>query len=687
MKRPMLAVGLSFAAATWVFFFFGVSPLVASALCAVGGAVLYLARRSEISLPVALFSAALAFGLCYLFAARSVTPLERRAGDEVAIRGIVTQVQYTPPSYTLTVNASFPEETGLPGTALRVRGYGDLEYFPGDGLLGRVRLEELRSSQGYHHSQGVFMGARLVSAEPHTALSLPEAALSLSIIARGRMTGHLYANLPPSSAGVMAAMVLGERESLADDVADALNRSGTIHLVSVSGLHLSILIGCVMGLLARLKAGRRLRLLLGGVAALAFSLLVGLSPSIARALVMMLIWLLAQSLSQRSDSLNSLGTALILIVIFAPHWVLSRGLWLSFSSSAGISVLSPRLMDRIDARYEGSPPLRRRLAKLVLGAGAVSVSAYAFSLPILLISTGWVTLISPLANTAIAPLSTPALVCGMLCALFPAVPAPIAWVAAFCTDMIVSVSKLFAAIPFVVFTLDEGWRLVWVVLAFGLILLLIRFRAAKELRKCGALVLVLTFALGNLAWGLARRSTVELVAIEGCSPTILLREDSAVLIGTPTIYEMGRLTRYLEFRGVRQLDVILAYDQGDQIGSPLLRLVERYPQALVVGPDDAYVLGELAQALPDTEVYSAGYATLSVLGGVLLEVPLAGDLVRLGVGKILAVKSGAEYPEELPRGHIRIWKEGVVASVPALSPAWEPMGGALFGERRFVLKV
>lgn len=686
MKRPMLAVGLSFAAATWVFFFFGVSPLLFSAACALTGFAVILIRRSSRVISVVLLSAALAFGLCQLYQSRAITPLESRAGERIKVKGIVTEVQCRPPAYTLTLRAEFSEDD-LPTAYLNVRGYGELEFLPGDGLSGYVQLEELRSSHSYHHSRGVFMGARLLTAEEHTALSLPEAVTALFTRMQNRMVGNLYDNLPQPTSDLLAAMALGARDNLDDDVLSVLNRSGTVHLISVSGLHLSVLIGCLQGLFARLKLGKRLSSLLCAVGAFCFAMLVGFSPSITRALVMMLIWLLSRGVSQRSDSLNSLGVAMIVTTLFAPHWVLSKGFWLSFSSTFGIVALSPPLLAKLVARYKENSRVKRRLANLIFGSGLVSLCAYAFSLPVLLVTTGWVTIASPVANALISPLITPALVCGMLCAAIPGIIAPVAWLANACTGLIVAVSKMFANIPFTVFTLDDFWRLLWVVLVFGVVAFLLYTKAEKKIRLYGVLLLAFAFAVGSLTHGMASCDKVEVIALEGCSSTILLRENSAVLLGTPTVYEIGKLGRYLEFRGVEQLDVILAHDQGEQIGSSIIRLGQRHPEAMIFGPDDGYVLGQLARAIPGSQIYSCGYATMTVLGGVQLKVPPSSDTVHIMAGSTGIIKNKGAYTTYTPTEYVHIWQDGVLVWTPRTPPAYEPVGAMLFGERRLVLTI
>ncbi|MGI6403859.1 MAG: ComEC/Rec2 family competence protein [Oscillospiraceae bacterium] len=269
-----------------------------------------------------------------------------------------------------------------------------------------------------------------------------------------------------------------------------------------------------------------------------------------------------------------------------------RGLWLSCASTAGIVLFSKPLYQTLEgfcfAGSSGAP----KVAGYFLGAAAVSMGAYAFSFPILLAGTGWISLLTPLANVLVAPLSAPALVCGMLCALFPFLP-PAAFITNLCINWILSISRLIASIPLFTFSLDEFWKVLWLLLGAAVTALLFRWRADKALRRYGAALLVLAFSLGSITLSFAQRHEVELVALENCSPLVLIRGEKAVVVGTPSPYEIRTLSRYLEFRGVEQLDALIAADCGEQIHSGLLTLVRDFSPGLVAGPDDDYILSML----------------------------------------------------------------------------------------------
>ena len=737
MKRPLLVVGISYAGATWASFFLG-GALVLSVLSAVAGLVLLLLRERNGRMAAAvLLSAAVAFAAWEAYHARAIAPLRAAVGRDVTVQGVVTAVDARRlPTYALTVRASFPADN-LPDTLLRLRGWGELGFEPGDGIHATVRMEELMGSHAFYNSRGVFMSARLLEYRHFDELTFWHRGERFFLQRRAQAVENVRHHSSPLNANMVAGMTLGHLDEMAPELATALSRAGVIHMVVVSGMHLSILVGLIAELLRRLRAGQRASALAGMGAALGFAFLVGLSPSIMRALIMMLVYLGAGMFSRRSDSLNSLGFALLLICIAAPHWMLDRGLWMSFCATAGIIVWSGPMIERIKRRYAGESLPVRLAANTFLGAGAVTLSAYVFCLPVMVTTVGWLSLISPVVNVLVAPLAAPTLVFGLIGAATTARWAtPFAVIADICAGLIADISLSASALPFAVLRLSEFWLLIWLLFSGGAAVYLVRRRAQWRLWRYALALAAVVFAVGSVTFAAAQRGTIEVAAIEGVSPIVLTREGSAVVVGTPELFEINRLVRYLSYRGIERLDAVIAYDSGPQMTSALIRLVRDYQVGLIIGPDDDYILGQMARALPGVSVMSGGSAAINVLGGAYIRPSPNGREIEIQVGRTSIVKSGEEYaimstegrrhymdaqhlapagqPAQMRNystsygyaiigrehdphaqrlasagqtGQVRIWQGGVMVWPRDAPPVFEPLGALLFGERRLVLSV
>lgn len=144
----------------------------------------------------------------------------------------------------------------------------------------------------------------------------------------------------------MTAMCTGDKTALSPDVTFGFRQAGLSHLLAVSGLHMAILAQAVLGLLRFLRVPRRWAALGAAGVVVPFMLLTGMTPSVVRSGVMCLVLLAGQLLRRRADSRNSLGFALLLLVLPNPYVVLDVGLQLSFAATVGLVALGPWMQDK-----------------------------------------------------------------------------------------------------------------------------------------------------------------------------------------------------------------------------------------------------------------------------------------------------------------------------------------------------
>ena len=183
---------------------------------------------------------------------------------------------------------------------------------------------------------------------------------------------------------------------------------------------------------------------------------------------------------------------------------------------------------------------------------------------------------------------------------------------------------------------------------------------------------------------------------------MLIRGENAVVVGTPSPYEIRTLSRYLEFRGVERLDALIAADCGEQIHSGLLTLVGDFSPGIVAGPDDDYILSQLERALPGRTVLSTGYARIQVLGDVAVEAAPVTGKVLIQAGRHFILHSGEKYvimtqepssgttylsPSDGTSPALMAWRQGFLRETGQAPLAFEPVGSFLFGERRYILKL
>lgn len=164
---------------------------------------------------------------------------------------------------------------------------------------------------------------------------------------------RLYQIFPEKEASIMAAILLGDKSELDPDVKDLYKRNGIIHILSISGLHITLL---GMGLYRRL---RRLGVpvwaaaLAGSVFLFLYGMLTGFGVSACRAIGMYMIRMLAQLAGRTYDMLTALGVMGAGMACVNPAWLGHMGFQLSYASILGVGALLP-VLDRAREEKAGS---------------------------------------------------------------------------------------------------------------------------------------------------------------------------------------------------------------------------------------------------------------------------------------------------------------------------------------------
>ena len=178
--------------------------------------------------------------------------------------------------------------------------------------------------------------------EDVTPMEIRRDAMSAFIDARRAISSRIDA-LFPGNAALVRALVLGDRSLLDDEFRESLNRTGTAHLISISGLHVTVLaalLSMVLGLfMNRNRANVAAVLLL-----IPYGALIGFNAPFVRALIMFALLCFAPLAGHPSDSITRLAVALLGYLLVHPLAVGDAGFVLSFSASAGILLLMPPLM-------------------------------------------------------------------------------------------------------------------------------------------------------------------------------------------------------------------------------------------------------------------------------------------------------------------------------------------------------
>ncbi len=150
----------------------------------------------------------------------------------------------------------------------------------------------------------------------------------------------------PEVRAVILALVLGQKDTLTAKISEVYARSGTMHVLAVSGLHVGIIYWILCFLLVPLKYMSRFRLLASSMALLVlwfYAFVTGLSPSVLRATTMFTFMVMASVWSRKTNGYNTLSISAFLLLLWNPTFLFSVGFQLSYLAVLGISYLQPRI--------------------------------------------------------------------------------------------------------------------------------------------------------------------------------------------------------------------------------------------------------------------------------------------------------------------------------------------------------
>lgn len=161
---------------------------------------------------------------------------------------------------------------------------------------------------------------------------------------RNRLSQSLSLALPEPQASLAQGILLGLRGNIPYSLQDAFSRSGTAHLLAISGIHLSIIIGIVLSA-AIWFFGRRysIYIWLAFLAIWLYALITGMRPPIVRGAVMGSMFLLSEYLGRQRSASTALAFAAAVMVGIEPQILWDASFQLSFLAISGLIFLSPYL--------------------------------------------------------------------------------------------------------------------------------------------------------------------------------------------------------------------------------------------------------------------------------------------------------------------------------------------------------
>ncbi len=211
----------------------------------------------------------------------------------------------------------------------------------------------------------------------------------------------------------LSALIFGEKDALVGDVALDFSRIGISHVLALSGMHLAVLALGINALLSLLGVKKKWRVCTVILFASVYTVFTGLSVTVVRAAIMLIISSLLYLFGSEHDSITSLSVAVSVIILFSPYSVFSISLWLSALATLGV-IAAADWLSRLE--YPRRPLIKIRNG--ILHVLVPSVFAISATLLITSIAFGGVSTVSLLASVIFSFLAELIMYLGTLTLIF-----------------------------------------------------------------------------------------------------------------------------------------------------------------------------------------------------------------------------------------------------------------------------
>lgn len=502
------------------------------------------------------------------------------------------------------VVAEWPEETGYgcrvivrageeDGRKVKAIFYGDsdlLSLRPGDRLSCVARCTPADWMGGeeslYYTSKGILLKLKGYGPiEVTKAQGIPP-RYALTILA-GTVRERIDQLYPEKQAGFLRALLTGDKSGLDQVDQNNFKRVGLSHVVVISGLHVSFLVGFLTLFLKPEKRGALAVLLLG---ILAFTLMTGSAPGTVRAAILTGLTLIGAHIRRETHPMVSLSAGLLLLLAGNPYAIANPGLQFSFLSTMGIFVFGQPWSR---AWLQTFPRRWRRWVRPLVGTVAVSLGTMLFTVPLSALYFGQFSLIAPLSNLLTAWAVSLAFLGGLLSVGLGFVLLPLghllAAVVCLPVDFFFWYSAQASRLPLAAVGTHSIYYALWVLFVYGIVLLYLfaPLRGKRPILPLCACVAALCLS-ALLTAGEVRRWDMTMTVLDvGQGQSIALNAGRAcALVDCGGSYNPGDTAAgYLQTLGRSSIDLLVLTHYDDDHAGGVPELMGRIRVNAIAMPD------------------------------------------------------------------------------------------------------
>lgn len=447
-------------------------------------------------------------------------------------------------------------------------------------------------AEGFYQSQGIlytFQAEKILGCDDQASFG------EIPVKVREALAERLEAVYEERDAGILKAVLLGDKSSLRKEDQLLYQKNGISHLLAISGLHISLIGMSVYKFLRKCRLTFAEAALPSGLLLLFYGMMTGFGVSVVRAVCMFLVMIFADVLGRTYDMASAMSLAAIVILLQNPLQAFQAGFLLSFGAVFGICCVHPVL-------HSVFQPKKKRTKTLLF---SLSVSFVTYPLTVHFFYE--YSLYSLFLNFIVIPCMPFVMIFGALGLLGGCIYAPFGKIMGFPAHVLLSFYEILGEgalkLPWAV--LRPGREEVWQMAVFFLLLVAGLLFLWYGRRKIYAVFLPLAILIVSLRF----RSGLEFTMLDvGQGDGLFLRIPKGICClvdgGSSNVKQVGeyRILPYLKYEGVSTLDYVILTHLDEDHMSGIREILE------MVGTKDGVRIEGLL--FPDIEMKDEKYRKL-----------------------------------------------------------------------------
>lgn len=275
-----------------------------------------------------------------------------------------------------------------------------------------------------------------------------------------RFQESLNRSLPEPESSLASGIIVGAKSEFPQDLKDDLNKTGTTHIVVISGQNMEVITSTFVNLTKYWPGS--ITFAVGIVGLILFSIMTGASASVVRAAILASLFLLVRLVGRRKQIIIPLVLAAFIMLLINPLILrFDLGFQLSFSAMLGLIYISPIFINWMV-----------RWPKIISQSLAATLGAQIATLPIILHGFGRLSILAPITNALVlAAVPTAMLlsfIVGLLGLFMMPIAIPAGWITWVILKYIISIIQVFSKIPWV--SVNVNFQTWWVAIYYTLLI-------------------------------------------------------------------------------------------------------------------------------------------------------------------------------------------------------------------------